>query len=269
MQNKNTRQAIIIIPARMASSRYPDKPRCMIHGVSMIERVYRIAKASEYASKVVIATDDLKLKTYVESFGAEVILTSSDCQTGTDRVAIAYAQLNIPYDIILNLQGDAVLTPPWIIDAILKEMLNDSSIVMTTPVVKLAGEALSAFVTKKRAGSSSGTCAVFDKNYNALYFSKTLIPYHRDNAADIQNYSIHQHIGLYAYTPACLTQLTQLTQTPFEKIEQLEQLRALENGIPIRVVPVDYRNRSHGSVDNPEDVAVVEKIIEQEGELVL
>lgn len=267
MQNSN--QAVIIIPARMASSRYPNKPTCLIRGVSMIERVYRIAKASEYASRVIITTDDLALKAHTEKFGAEVIMTSIDCKTGTDRVAQAYEKLNTAYKTIFNLQGDAVLTPPWIIDAILKAMLNDSTVPMATPVVKLSGEALAKFVAKKQAGSSSGTCAVFDKNYNALYFSKTLIPNHRDNKADIENYQIHQHVGLYAYTPECLKQMTQLEQTPLEKIEQLEQLRALENGIRIRVVPVDYKNRSHGSVDNPEDVALIESIIDKEGELVL
>lgn len=264
--NKN---AIIIIPARMASSRYPNKPLCMIHGVSMIERVYRIAKASQHASKVIITTDDVNLKIYAEGFGAQVVMTSEDCKTGSDRVAQAYEQLNERYDVIFNLQGDAVLTPPWVIDSVLKVMLEDPSIMLATPMVKLSGEALLKFVNKKRAGSSSGTSVVFDKNHYALYFSKTLIPNHRDNKQDIQNYYVHQHIGLYAYTPDCLKEWVTLDQTPFEKIEQLEQLRALENGIPIKVVPVDYHNRSHGSVDNPEDVTLVERLISEEGELVL
>jgi 3-deoxy-manno-octulosonate cytidylyltransferase (CMP-KDO synthetase) len=241
----------------------------MIKGMSMIERVYRLAKASQYASKVIIATDDLNLKAYVQSFGAPVVLTSSDCKTGTDRVAQAYEALNEFYPVIFNLQGDAVLTPPWVIDALLKVMLESSTIEMATPIVKLSGEALTKFVKKKQAGSSSGTCCVFDKNHNAMYFSKTIIPNHRDNKQDIDTYCIYQHIGLYAYTPECLKKWNTLEQTPFEKIEQLEPLRALENGMKIRVVPVDYQNRSHGSVDNPEDVAMVETLIENEGELVL
>lgn len=262
------KKAVIIIPARMASSRYPNKPLCKIRGKSMIERVYRIAQASQYASKVLIATDDLNLKSHAEQFGAEVILTSQTCKTGTDRLAQAYEILQESYDIIFNLQGDAVLTPPWIIDALLKVMLDNPAIETATPVVKLSGEALVKFVLKKKKGSSSGTCCVFDKNNDALYFSKTLIPYPRENAQEAQDYSIYQHIGLYAYTPAALKRWTNLEQTPLEKIEQLEQLRLLENGFKIRVVPVDYQNRSHGSVDNPEDVAFIEAIIDKEGELV-
>lgn len=261
-------KAIIMIPARMASSRYPDKPLCTIKGLKMIERVYRIAKACEYASEVFITTDDERLKSEAERFGALVIMTSASCKTGTDRVAQACEQLNEPFDIVFNLQGDAVLTPPWVIDALLKTMIEDPSITVATPVVKLEGQALHKFVNKKQAGSSSGTCCVFDKNHNAMYFSKTLIPYHRDNKEYIDKYNIYQHIGLYAYTMNCLKQWVDLEQTPLEKIEQLEQLRLLENGINIKVVPVDYKGRSHGSVDNPEDVTAIEAIIEKEGELI-
>lgn len=263
-----TKKAIIIIPARMASSRYPNKPLCKIRGKSMIERVYRIAQASQYASSVLIATDDLSLKAHAEQFGAAVVLTSEDCKTGTDRVAQAYQSLQQQYDIIFNLQGDAVLTPPWVIDALLKEMLDNPAVETATPVVQLSGEALLKFVLKKQRGSSSGTCCVFDKNQDALYFSKTLIPHHREHQKNTQNHCIYQHIGLYSYTPESLKRWTSLEQTSLEKIEQLEQLRMLENGFKIRIVPVDYRNRSHGSIDNPEDVALVEAIIDKEGELI-
>jgi len=268
---QNNKKAVIIIPARMASSRFPNKPLCQIHGMSMIERVYRLAQANQHDAQVVIATDDNHLKDYAQAFGARVILTPSDCYTGTDRVTKAYEQLAQAgeiYDVIVNLQGDAVLTPPWVIDALIKQMIDNPSLNLATPCVLLSTPALYEFVSKKQAGSSSGTCVVFDKNYDALYFSKNLIPFHR-NRTDIGDYCIYRHIGLYAYTPASLLELSNLEPTLLEKIEQLEPLRALENGIKIRMVVVDYKNRSHGSVDNPEDVALVEQIILQEGELAL
>jgi 3-deoxy-manno-octulosonate cytidylyltransferase (CMP-KDO synthetase) len=259
-------QAAIIIPARMASSRYPNKPLANIKGLTMIERVWRIANAAKSASAIWIATDDAKLANFVQSFGAKVIMTASDCPTGTDRVARAYESINQEFEVVFSLQGDAVLTPPWIIDAVLEGMLTDSTVGMATPAVLLKGKALLDFIEHKKTGSSTGTTVTFDKNKNALYFSKALIPFARKIDA---SYEVYRHIGLYAYRPAILNQLLALPMGHFEKMEQLEQLRALENNIPIRIIPVDYRDRTHGSVDRPEDVAVVEQIIESEGELVL
>lgn len=257
--------AVIVIPARMASTRFPNKPLALIRGMTMIERVWRIGKASSNACEVVIATDDEYLKQFASGFGAKVIMTSSDCLTGTDRVAEASKHFHKDA-IFFSLQGDAVLTPPWIIEEVLRIMLNDQSVQIATPAVRLKGQALSDFINSKRGGSSSGTTVVFDKNYNALYFSKALIPYDRDEMNPDR--PIYRHIGLYAYRAQTLQKLTQLPEGMFEKSEKLEQLRALENGIPIRVVEVDYRGRTHGSVDRPEDLAFIESIIAKEGELV-
>lgn len=259
--------SVIIIPARMGSSRFPNKPLCAIKGLSMIERVWRIAQKSTLSSMTYITTDSPELKIFCEQFGAKVILTG-DCATGTDRVAqaahILKNDLNINFDVVFNLQGDAVLTPPWIIDEVLMKMSSEKT-KMATPAVLISEQDFSAFVQTKKQGSSSGTCVVFDKNQQALYFSKNLIPHSRTND---QYYPIYRHIGLYAYRWETLNQLVNLPQSPLEKIEHLEQLRALENNIPIAVVTVDYQNRTHGSVDNPEDVQKVEKIIAEQGELI-
>jgi len=255
----------IIIPARMASTRYPGKPLAQIAGRTMIERVWRIAKAVSCCRHVYIATDDPGLKRFAENFGAEVLLTSPDCLTGTDRVAEASEKL-LEHEIFFSLQGDAVLTPPWVIDDVLRAMLADPSTQMATPAVRLMGKALADFAETKKGGSSSGTTVVFDKNQNALYFSKALLPFHRDIVSGDR--PVYRHIGLYAYRKKTLLSLARLPEGPLEKSEKLEQLRALENGIPIRVVPVDYKGRTHGSVDRPEDVPFVESIIAQEGELV-
>lgn len=266
MSRKNT---VIIIPARMASSRFPNKPLCKIAGVSMIERVYRLAKASKLASEIYIATDSSELEKKVHDFGAKVIMTSELCKTGTDRASQAMEILEETegkhYDVVFNLQGDAVLTPPWVIDAVIDAMLQNPDIHMATPAVHLTGKALEDFIASKQKGSSTGTTVVFDKNHMALYFSKTIIPFNRDKE---RAPLIYRHIGLYAYRPTILRQYASLPTGTFEQVEQLEQLRALENGLGIKVVEVDYRGRTHGSVDKPEDVAVVEALIQTEGELV-
>lgn len=256
--------AVIIIPARMASTRFPNKPMALIRGKTMIERVWAIGMAAS-AADVVIATDDENLKQFATQFGAKVLMTSASCLTGTDRVAESSFSLN-EHTIFFSLQGDAVLTPPWVIEEVLQAMLKDPSIQMATPAVRLRGKALLDFVQTKKQGSSSGTTVTFNKKGDALYFSKALIPYDRNDLNPDR--PVYRHIGLYAYRKETLQRLSQLPEGVFEKSEKLEQLRALENGIPIRVVQVDYRGRTHGSVDQPADVAFVESIIDREGELI-
>ncbi len=257
----------IIIPARMGSTRFPNKPICLIKGCSMIERVWKIAKQSKLSQLTYITTDSLELKTFCEQFGASVILTG-ECATGTDRVAKAIQILkqdkNIDIQIIFNLQGDAVLTPPWIIDNVLSKMI-EKKMPMATPAVLISKKDFLPFIQAKRQGSTSGTCVVFDGEQNALYFSKNIIP---SNRRPEEYYPIYRHIGLYAYRQDILEQLVSLPPSTLEQIENLEQLRALENNIPLKIILVDYKNRSHGSVDNPEDVQKIEQIISEQGELI-
>lgn len=261
-------KAIIIIPARMTSTRLPGKPLKVIAGLSMIERVCKIAAAVRNVSSFVVATDDSELAKFVENLGYRVVMTSSECRTGTDRVAeaaqkISQASKQKP-EIVFSLQGDAVLTPPWVIEDLLDVMAKEPQAQIATPAVELQSSALTEFISSKQAGSSSGTCVTFDRKGYALYFSKALIPFVRSPS----NAKIYRHIGLYGYRTTTLLQLSELPEGRFEQIEKLEQLRALEQGIPIRVVLVDYRGRTHASVDNPEDIGLVEEIISREGELV-
>jgi 3-deoxy-manno-octulosonate cytidylyltransferase (CMP-KDO synthetase) len=260
-----SKDAIIVIPARMASTRFPDKPLVKISGQAMIERVWRIGKAAANAKEVIVATDDERLKKFCEGFGAKVLMTSPECLTGTDRVAEAARLLGLEEGIFFSLQGDAVLTPPWVVEDVLQAMLVDSSVQIATPATRLVGRALTEFVASKKGGSSSGTTVTFNKKGDALYFSKAVIPYNRDEAAPDRH--VYRHIGLYAYRFDTLQRLSELPEGVFEKSEKLEQLRALENGIPMRVVLVDYKGRTHGSVDRPEDVAFIESVIAREGEL--
>ena len=257
--------SLIVIPVRMASTRFPGKPLAKIAGLSMIERVWRIACAVEGADSVLIATDSQEIEKHAAGFGAEVVITSSSCRTGSDRVAMAVREIVDKPDIVFSLQGDAVLTPPWIVEAVLAELKRDAGVEIATPAVRLRDSALDEYVQRKAAGSTTGTNVVFDNDRNALYFSKALIPFNRE-----QNWEageIYQHIGLYGYRLAVLERFCQLPPGRLENIEKLEQLRALENGIGIRVVEVDYRGRTPASVDRPEDVALVEDIISREGEI--
>jgi 3-deoxy-manno-octulosonate cytidylyltransferase (CMP-KDO synthetase) len=262
MDNK----ALIVIPARMGSSRYPGKPMAKVKGITMIERVWNIAQRCKFASAVVIATEDPNLKNYVESFGAQAIITSPNCKSGTDRVAQAYQQQAQTFQVIINLQGDAVLTPAHIIDELIDIMLTQPTLSIATPAIKLTGQALHDFVQQKQAGSTTGTCVVFDQSMHALYFSKSLLPFYRDGIPAIDR-QIYKHIGIYAYCPEILLKLTQLSEGQLEKVEKLEQLRALENNIPIKIVPVKISDQTLGSIDRPEDVLLIERIIEQQGEL--
>ena len=230
----------------------------------MLERVWRIASSVRQASRVVIATDDERILAAARGFDAEAIMTSPDCGNGTERVHDAVRRGAIQEDIVLNLQGDALLTPPWVLEAMIDEMILDTAPDIVTPAVRLSGPALEEFLARKQATPASGTTVVFDRNKDALYFSKTVIPYVRKEG----HAGIYRHIGLYGYRKASLARYVELAATPLEQAEGLEQLRALENGMSIRAALVDYRGRTHWSIDAQADVAVAERIIEREGELV-
>lgn len=256
----------IVIPARFGSTRFPGKPLALINGKSLLYRAWSIAKAIKHIDEVYIATDDSRIKEHAIDFGAQVIITSEHCENGTVRAFEAINHCNPVPDIILNLQGDAVLTPPWVIQPLLDVMLADPNIELATPATQMGIEQYNKMFTAKCSGIIGGTTVVFDKNNNALYFSKSMIPFMRDKT--LKPLPIYRHIGLYAYRYATLKKYLALEPSPLELVEGLEQLRALENGIKIKVVVVDYKNRTHWAVDSPEDVAIVEKIISEEGELV-
>ena len=236
----------------------------MIRGVSMLERVWRMATSISLEKRVVIATDDSNVAQFASSFGAESIMTATDCRTGMDRAAEAFSNLKSQHSIVVSLQADAVLTPPWVLEETIVAILAKPRIHIATPAVRMTGKVLEQYLVSKAQGSSTGTTVVCDSFGRALYFSKGVIPHCR-NVADRSE--LLRHIGLYAFRPEILLRLAALPESPLEKIEKLEQLRALENGIGIDVVLVDYRGRTHASVDNPEDIPEVESIIEREGEL--
>jgi 3-deoxy-manno-octulosonate cytidylyltransferase (CMP-KDO synthetase) len=257
-------KSAIVIPARYGSSRFPGKPLALINGMPMLERTWRIAKQAA-PDQVFITTDDSRIENLAKGFGAEVVRTDMECANGTERVYQALRQIGAAPDIILNLQGDAVLTPPWVLTDLIKAMESDPQVQLATPATKLSLEQFHDLANQKASGIVGGTLVVFDKNFNAMYFSKSPIPFIRSTT--VNDVPIYRHIGLYAYTFATLKQYLDLPVGPLETVEGLEQLRALENGIPIRIVLVDYKGRTHWSVDSPDDVHRVEEIIASQGEL--
>jgi 3-deoxy-manno-octulosonate cytidylyltransferase (CMP-KDO synthetase) len=257
--------AAIVIPARYASSRFPGKPLHRVAGTPMLERVWRIAKSVPQAARVLIATDDERILKSALAMDAEAVMTSPDCANGTERVHDAVRRAAITEDIVLNLQGDALLTPPWVLEAMIDEMILDPLPDIVTPAVRLAGAALDEFLEQKKGTPASGTTVVFGRSRNALYFSKAVLPYRRETG----HADVYRHIGLYGYRNAALARYVQLAPTPLEQTEGLEQLRALENGMAIRIAIVDYRGRTHWSIDAPADVTIAERIIAREGELLL
>ena len=260
-------KSLIVIPARYNSSRFPGKPLCEINNVTMLERIWNIAKEVKNVDETLIATDDERIAELCTSINANYIMTSKECRTGSDRVLEAYLSSKSEAEIVFSFQGDSVLTPPWIIESVLDEMKSNSEIKVCTPAVLLKGSELNSFVESKKRGSSTGTSVTFDKNMDALYFSKSLIPNLRSSGTRSEEYTVYKHIGLYAYRKDTLVEFSKLKQSEFEKIEQLEQLRLLENGYKVRIKLVDLKGRTLHSVDNPEDVKKVEEIISKEGEL--
>jgi 3-deoxy-manno-octulosonate cytidylyltransferase (CMP-KDO synthetase) len=256
----------IVIPARFNSKRLPGKPMALIAGVSLLERVWRIAMKVQGVSRVVIATDDQRVVDHAAGFAGDCLMTSADLATGTDRVHAALALMIPRPSAVINLQGDAVLTPPWVVQAVVDEFRADPMVGMVTAAVRCSWRQLAEIQKLKAQNPASGTLVTLDQAGRALYFSKAIIPFLR--STDLPAPPVHRHIGLYGYGADLLDRFASLPQTPLEIAEQLEQLRALEHGIPIKVAVVDYRGRTHGSVDSPDDIRVVEEIIAREGELV-
>jgi 3-deoxy-manno-octulosonate cytidylyltransferase (CMP-KDO synthetase) len=266
----------IIIPARYASARLPGKPLAMIAGQTMLQRVVRIAQAAAMGSvdiSVLVATDDERIAKHCGDLNVPFVMTPPECPTGTDRIAHAVRQLRAKPDFILNMQGDAPLTPPDFLRAMINSFVANPCDAVT-PVTQMTWEQLDKLRENKKTTPFSGTTAVFDdKTGKAFWFSKNIIPAMRkeDKLREAGPLSpVYRHIGLYGYSNRMLEIYGALPEGRMEKLEGLEQLRIIENGYSIRCVPVEYRGRaSMSGVDSPEDVARAEALIAKHGELVL
>ena len=247
--NSQSSKVLIVIPARHASVRFPGKPLAEILGKSMIQRVLEGAREARHASRVVVATEDERIKSAVEKAGGEAILTRADHRTGTDRVAEVAAHLSA--EIYINVQGDEPLIDSGTIDAVAAAMLEAESIQLCTPC--------SAITQKNDIMDPNVVKVVRDFDGNGLYFSRAPIPWVRDTGARVAA-SHWKHIGLYGYRRDTLLEFPTLPPGELERIEQLEQLRWLENGFHMQVVETDY---DPVSVDVPADIERVERILRE------
>lgn len=242
-------KTIGVIPARYASSRLPGKPLALIRGKSLIERVYRRAIRAQSLSALFVATDEKRIADHVEGFGGNVIMTSPECPSGTDRLAEAARQISTA-DIWLNIQGDEPFIAPEQIDALAAAFQGGNPPDIAT-LVKLI-ESEEEFLSESEAK------VVIDSTGNALYFSRSPIP-HFTTRPFVNPGFIYKHIGLYAFTSDALERIGQLPPSPLERAERLEQLRWLENGFRIRVAQTDVESRC---VDTPEDLQALNEGLE-------
>jgi 3-deoxy-manno-octulosonate cytidylyltransferase (CMP-KDO synthetase) len=238
-------EVVAIIPARFASTRFPGKPLADLDGRPMIEHVYRRAAACRMVSRVIVATDDLRIATTVSGFGGQVRLTRGDHRSGTDRLAEVAATIDC--DLVVNVQGDEPLLDPRAILEVVGPF-TDPSISMTTLYRRIdnPSEFTNPNIVK----------VVLDRAGYALYFSRAPIPHARDPRGGWP--PLYRHIGLYAYRRSALLVLASLEPTPLERSEGLEQLRALEHGIRIKTVETAYDSIS---VDTPEELEQVRRLL--------
>ena len=257
-------KSVIIIPARYASSRYMGKPLALLtlpdgRQKSLIEMSYETACKVVDIDAVYVATDDSRIANAAKDFGAEVIMTSDTCRNGTERCAEAMERAGLEADLVINLQGDAPLTPPWFIEDLIRAMQADPSADMATPVLRLDKKTYALFREDRLNNRVGGTTAVFDRNFHALYFSKEVLPFLDPiKLPDPDLIPAFHHVGVYAYRPEALRDYGSWPEGPLEKLEGLEQLRFLENGHSIKCVEVEARGRVFWELNNPEDITRIE-----------
>ncbi|MGK5082484.1 3-deoxy-manno-octulosonate cytidylyltransferase [Bdellovibrionota bacterium FG-1] len=239
---------LAVIPARYASVRLPGKPLALIHGKPMIQWVYERAKAARGLDRVVVATDDERVATVVRSFGGEAVMTSSDLQSGTDRVGAVADQ--IPADIYVNIQGDEPMMDPLAIEKAV-DLVKSGRFPM--------GTAMTPLRDRRELHDSSVVKVISDSLGRSIYFSRLPIPYSRGAEPSAgEKFACMRHVGLYVYDRATLMKFRSLAPSAFEKGEILEQLRALEAGIPIGIAEVNFISVG---VDTPEDLEKVRKLL--------
>jgi len=245
-------QVVAVIPARYSSTRFPGKPLVPIHGKPMIQWVYERTCRARLVDRVIVATDDQRIADAVTAFSGEFCMTSDQHPTGTDRLAEVAGKLDA--ELIVNVQGDEPLIDPVMIDQAIQPLLDDDSIKMGT---------LAAPVTSPEEYRNPNVVkVVVDRQGFALYFSRAPIPHDRDHSTGPVPSTARKHIGLYVYRREFLLKYASLAETELEQLEKLEQLRALEHGVPIRVV--DTTAGCIG-VDTPEDLARIEELLRQGG----
>lgn len=238
---------IVVIPARLNSSRLPSKVLFDLNGKTVVQRVYEQCLKAQYIDEVYIATDSQEVKKSCQTFTSNIIMTKSTHESGTDRIAEAVA--NIDCNIVINVQGDEPFIDPYLINELANSFKN-SSTQMSSAMheIKLIDELKNYNIVK----------VTVDKNNDALYFSRSIIPHHRDDWESLLSHHktvpkplrFYRHLGIYGYTKEFLIEYSNMEPTYLERLEKLEQLRVLENGYKIRMIETDYNSIG---IDTQED----------------
>ena len=261
--------SVILIPARYQSTRYPGKPLVELKGAGgtgkpLIQRSVEAARRVAGVSGVFVVTDDERVAEACAPARVGVIMTSPECRNGTERCAEALAQLH-DCDLVINFQGDALLTPPGFVEALMARMRDDCDALVATPAMRLRSDEARALQTEEAAGRVGGTTVVTDDSGYALYFSKRLIPHLPTGALDAAMSPVRLHVGVYAYRPEALERYVATPVSELEMLEGLEQLRFLAAGIPVAVVDVATPPFALRELNNPEDVAAIEAALAEAG----
>ena len=241
-------RAVGIIPARYRSTRLPGKPLSEIGGKPMIQHVYENALRAAVLDQVIVATDDRRIAAAVEGFGGRAVMTSTDHSTGSDR--IAEVARGIHSEVVVNIQGDEPFVSPRMLEEVVDPLFQDPELPMCTLMSEIPEEAFADPAVVK---------VVTDLQGNALYFSRSLIPYPRNR----EGHKAYEHIGIYAYRREFLLTYTALAPTPLERFESLEQLRVLEHGYRLKVVLTRAADYIPLSVDTPEDLERARKLFRE------
>ena len=243
-----------IIPARYASTRFPAKPLAMLGGKTVIQRVYEQVK--DLLDKVVVATDDERIEQAVKAFGGEVVMTSPNHKSGTDRCFEAYTKVGGDFDVVVNIQGDEPFIHPSQIASVKACFDDDTTDIATLVKPFTPADGLAALQ------NPNSPKVVLNSNFNALYFSRSVIPYLRNKEPEewLSSHTYYKHIGLYAYRVGVLKEITSLPQSSLEIAESLEQLRWLENGYKIKVGITEIETVG---IDTPQDLERAEKFLKE------
>jgi 3-deoxy-manno-octulosonate cytidylyltransferase (CMP-KDO synthetase) len=261
---------VVIIPARYQSSRYPAKPLALLRGAQgdakpLIQRSWECAATVVPSDNIWVATDDDRIADAVRGFGGQVVMTAEACRNGTERCADAIARLGIRPRAVVNLQGDAPLTPGFVVTALVEALDARPGIAMATPAIRCAQSTYAHLVEDQANGRVGGTTVVFGRDDTALYFSKRVIPHLPPTAAAEAFPPVHIHLGVYAYRPEALDRYMALGVSALEELEGLEQLRFLDGDVPVGVVAFDPIGWDAIELNNPTDVAPIEAILRMRG----
>lgn len=248
-----------IIPARYASTRFPAKPLAILGGKTVIQRVYE--QVVGVLDEAYVATDDVRIEETVKAFGGKVVMTSVDHKSGTDRCYEAFCKVGSGYDVIVNIQGDEPFIQRSQLEAI-KACFEDDATQIATLVKPFTPE--DGFDALENVNSPK---VVVNRNMNALYFSRSIIPYQRNKEKIewLSGHTYYKHIGLYAYRAAVLKEITALPQSSLELAESLEQLRWLENGYTIKVGITTVETIG---IDTPQDLVRAEQFLQAHKEII-